>query len=88
MGAGLGVGTLGLLPFMAGFGLVGGGTLGAASRAMFRKLYVFSMNRGLHAMEGLLGTLNVSVVSDWGGGVRPSIVGGTAAQGELSKPAE
>lgn len=87
VGTALGVGTLGLLPLVAGFGLVGGGSFGAASRAMFRKFYDFSLVRGVHAMEGLLGTLNVSVVSDWGGGGRPSITGEAAPPGVLGKPA-
>ena len=81
----MGVGTLGLVPLVAGFGLAGAATLGGASRAMFRKLYAFSMDRGVHAMEGLLGTLNVSVVSDWGGGGRSSSAGDATAQGLLGK---
>ena len=85
VGAGLGVGTLGLVPLVAGFGLVGGASLGGASRAMFRKLYSFSMHRGVHAMEGLLGTLNVSVASKWGAGAGSA--GGKAQEllGEFTK---
>ena len=86
VGVGLGVGTLGLVPLVAGFGLVGGASLGGASRAMFRKLYAFSMTRGIHAMEGLVGTLNVSVVSDWGGGRGSSGSGDAAAQSAFGKP--
>ena len=85
VGVGLGVGTLGFVPLMVGFGLVGGASLGGVSRAMFRKLYAFSMNRGVHAMEGLLGTLNVSVVSDWGGGGGSSSAGDATAQGLLGR---
>ena len=65
-GVGLGVGTLGLVPLVAGFGLLGGASLAGASRALFRKVWAFSMNRAVRAMEGLLGTLNAAAVSDWG----------------------
>ncbi len=88
VGAALGVGTLGLVPLVAGFGLVGGASLGGASRAMSRKLYASFLDRGVHALEGLLGTLNLSVVSGWGVGGGPSNAGDETAQGLLGKLTE
>jgi len=85
LGTALGVGTLGLLPLVGGLALVGGGALGGTSRFLFRKLYRFAMRRGLHAMEGLLGALNVSVVSHWGGG-RPQVAEDPAIPGMLDNP--
>lgn len=84
--AGLGVGTLGLVPLVAGFGLLGGASLGGVSRAMSRKLYVYFLDRGVKAMEGLLRSLNLSVVSAWGTGGGPSRAGDATAQGQLGKP--
>jgi eukaryotic-like serine/threonine-protein kinase len=68
VGTALGMGVLGLVPLVGGLAVLGGGTLGTVSRVMFRKLYGWAVGRGLKAVEGLLGTLNVSVMSDWGGG--------------------
>ena len=89
-GTALGLGALGLVPLVGGLALLGGGTLGAASRLMFRKLYGYAMGRGLHAIEGLLSTLNASVISDWRSGGRsaedsaaPSLLGDPASK---SKP--
>jgi len=86
----LGLGTAGLVPVVAGLALLGGGALGGTSRFLFRKLYAFSLRRGAHALEGLLGTLNVSVMSDWrrGGSGAPSVTGTPPAQGLLADPAE
>jgi eukaryotic-like serine/threonine-protein kinase len=87
VGTGLGLGALGLVPLVGGLALVGGGALGATSRFLFRRLYGFAMGRGLHAIEGLLGALNVSVMSDWRGRGRSSIAGGSASPGLLGDPA-
>lgn len=73
VGTGLGLAGLGLAPLMGGAALLGGGTLGGAARFGFRKFYRFGMGRGLHAMEGLLGALNVSVMSDWRGAGSPPL---------------
>lgn len=78
-----GLGTLGLLPLVGGLALVGGGALGGTSGFLFRKLYGYALGRGRHAIEGLLGALNVSVMSDWRGGGRSSIAGASAAPGLL-----
>ncbi len=83
----LGLGTLGLVPLVGGLALLGGGALGGTSRFLFRKLYGYAMGRGLHAIEGLLGALNVSVMSDWRGGGRSSIAAESAAPGLLGDPA-
>jgi hypothetical protein len=75
----LGLGTLGLVPLVGALGLLGGGALGGTSRFLFRKLYRYALGRGRHAIEGLLGALNVSVMSDWRGGGRSSIAAESAA---------
>ncbi len=80
VGIALGLGTAGLVPLVAGLALLGGGALGGTSRFLFRKLYAYALGRGLHAMEGLLGTLNVSVISAWGGGGRSSITAESTEQ--------
>lgn len=85
--AALGLGTLGLVPLVGGLALLGGGALGGTSRFLFRKLYRYAMGRGVHAIEGLLGTLSVSVMSDWRAGGRLSIAAESAAQGRLRDPA-
>lgn len=87
-GVGLGLGALALVPLVAGLGLVGGATFGGASRAVSRRIYSFSMNRGLRALEGLLGSLNGSVVSAWGSGGRASVVGDATSPGLFGKPAK
>lgn len=84
LGTGLGLGGLALLPIVGGFSLVGGGALAGTSRALFRKLYRYSLGRGVNALEGLLGALNVSVMSHWGG--RPSGAVGSPVPGLLGKP--
>lgn len=86
VGAGLGIGTLGLGALAAGLGLVGGTSLGGASRAMSRKLYSFFLDRGLLAMEQLLDTLNLSVVSNWRVGGPPAGIGTATSQGLRGKP--
>lgn len=78
VGTALGLGTAGLVPLVGGLALLGGGALGATSRFLFRKLYGYSLGRGAHALEGLLGALNVSVMSAWGGGGRSSLSATTA----------
>jgi len=87
VGTALGLGTLGLVPLVGGLALLGGGTLGTSARLLFRKLYGYGLGRSLHAMEGLLGTLNVSVISDWGRGGRSSSAGDPAVPGLLDDPA-
>ena len=86
MGTGLGLAGLGLAPLMGGAALLGGGTFGGAARLGFRKLYRFAMRRGIHAIEGLLGVLNVSVMSDWRGGGRSSAAEGATPPGLLDRP--
>jgi len=75
VGTALGVGTAGLVPLVGGLAAVGGGASGSVARFLFRKLYGYAMGRGMHALEGLLGTLNVSVVSDWRRGGPAAIAG-------------
>ena len=82
VGTALGLGTAGLVPLVGALALMGGGALGATSRFLFKKLYGYSLSRGLHAMEGLLGALNVSVMSAWGSGGRSS----TTAESTEQKP--
>jgi len=80
VGTGLGLAGLGLVPFVGGLAMVGGGALGGTTRFLFRKLYAYAMGRGHHAIEGLLGTLNVSVVSDWRRSGRSSITAESTEQ--------
>jgi eukaryotic-like serine/threonine-protein kinase len=82
IGTGMGLGGVALVPLVGGMALLGGGTLGAASRTLFRKLYRWGLGRGQRAIEGLLGTLNVSVVSDWRSGGKPAIT-----DGDVTRPA-
>jgi len=83
IGTGLGLGALGLVPLVGGMALAGGGGLGGTSRFLFRKLYRYSLVRGTNAIDGLLSTLNVSVMSDWGGAGRPTIADRQAPSGFL-----
>ena len=87
MATALGLGTLGLVPLVGGLALLGGGALGGTARFLSRKLYGYALGRGLHAMEGLLGTLNASVISDWRSGGRSSMAEGSGAPGLLGDPA-
>lgn len=66
LGTGLGLATGGLVPLVGGLALLGGGSLGTASRPLFRKIYAYGLGRGLRALEGLLSALNVSVIAGWG----------------------
>jgi len=88
VGTGIGLAGLGLVPLVGGLALVGGGALGGTSRFLFRKLYAYAMGRGHHAIEGLLGTLNVSVVSDWRSSGRSSLAGDSSAPGLLGGPSK
>lgn len=83
----LGFGTLGLVPLVGGLALLGGGALGGTAGFLFRKFYRYALGRGRHAIEGLLGTLKVSVMSDWRGDRGTSISGDSAAPGLLGDPA-
>ena len=88
VGTGIGLAGLGLVPVVGGLALVGGGALGGTSRFLFRKLYAYAMGRGHHAIEGLLGTLNVSVVSDWRSGGRSSLPEDSSVPGLLGDPSK
>lgn len=88
VGFGLGLGALAMVPVVGGLALLGGGALGGTSRFLFRKLYAYALGRGRRALEGLLSTLNVSVISDWGGGGRPSIAAESRSPELLEDPTE
>lgn len=89
VGAALGLlGGLGMVPVVGGLALAGGGALGGTSRFLARKLYAYALGRGRRALDGLLGTLNVSVISDWGGGGRSSIAADSRSPKLLKDPTE